>query len=90
MGEIGKSGEIWGHDPISPEIGIVSPDFLRMSVMYYIGLDIHKKTISCCVKKVDGTIVQQGKSGDITQFLQKLVLCPQISQISPNSLDRVA
>lgn len=32
-----------------------------MSIIYYIGLDIHKKTISYCVKGVDGTIVQQGK-----------------------------
>jgi transposase len=32
-----------------------------MERLYYIGLDIHKKTISHCVKKVDGTIVQQGK-----------------------------
>lgn len=32
-----------------------------MSVCYYIGLDIHKKTISYCVKKIDGTMVGQGK-----------------------------
>jgi transposase len=32
-----------------------------MEKVYYIGLDIHKKTISYCVKKVDGTVVQQGK-----------------------------
>lgn len=32
-----------------------------MERLYYIGLDIHKKTISYCVKNVDGTIVQQGK-----------------------------
>jgi len=32
-----------------------------MERLYYIGLDIHKKTISYCVKKVDGTMVQQGK-----------------------------
>jgi transposase len=31
-----------------------------MERLYYIGLDIHKKTISYCVKKVDGTIVEQG------------------------------
>ena len=31
-----------------------------MSTYYYIGLDIHKRTISYCVKKVDGTIIQQG------------------------------
>jgi transposase len=29
--------------------------------MYYIGLDIHKKTISFCVKTADGTILEQGK-----------------------------
>jgi transposase len=31
-----------------------------MNTIYYIGLDIHKKTISYCVKKIDGTLVQQG------------------------------
>jgi hypothetical protein len=37
------------------------PKEASMSVCYYIGLDIHKKTISYCIKKVDGTIFQQGK-----------------------------
>lgn len=32
-----------------------------MKRLYYIGLDIHKKTISYCVKRVDGKIIQQGK-----------------------------
>jgi len=32
-----------------------------MTNLYYIGLDIHKKTISYCVKQVDGKIMQQGK-----------------------------
>jgi transposase len=31
-----------------------------MERLYYIGLDIHKKTISYCVKQIDGKIVQQG------------------------------
>jgi hypothetical protein len=31
-----------------------------MSVLYYIGLDIHKKTIAHCTKKIDGTLVRQG------------------------------
>lgn len=31
-----------------------------MNTIYYIGLDIHKKTISYCIKKIDGTLVQQG------------------------------
>ena len=29
--------------------------------MYYIGLDIHKKSISYCVKDTSGQICQQGK-----------------------------
>lgn len=31
-----------------------------MSIMHYIGFDIHKKVISFCEKKVDGTVVDQG------------------------------
>ena len=31
--------------------------------MYYIGLDVHKKTISYCVKDVSGQICQEGKIG---------------------------
>jgi transposase len=32
-----------------------------MTIMHYIGLDIHKKTISFCVKLADGTMVSEGK-----------------------------
>lgn len=32
-----------------------------MKELYYIGLDIHKKTISYCIKLQDGTVVDQGK-----------------------------
>lgn len=31
--------------------------------MYYIGLDVHKKTISYCVKDVSGRVHQEGKLG---------------------------
>jgi hypothetical protein len=31
--------------------------------MYYIGLDIHKKTISYCVKDASGQIHREGKIG---------------------------
>jgi transposase len=31
--------------------------------MYYIGLDVHKKTISYCVKDVAGRVYQEGKIG---------------------------
>ena len=31
-----------------------------MNSMNYIGLDIHKKSISCCVRQADGTIIQEG------------------------------
>ena len=31
-----------------------------MNAIYYIGLDIHKKTIAYCIKRVDGLLVRQG------------------------------
>ena len=31
-----------------------------MNAIYYIGLDIHKKSIAYCIKKIDGTDVRQG------------------------------
>src|SRR5438552_10436480 len=31
--------------------------------MYYIGLDVHKKTISYCVKDASGQVHQEGKVG---------------------------
>jgi hypothetical protein len=31
--------------------------------MYYIGLDVHKKTISYCVKDAAGRVYQEGKIG---------------------------
>ena len=32
-----------------------------MTSMNYIGLDVHKKTISYCVKDVSGRVQQEGK-----------------------------
>jgi transposase len=32
-----------------------------MNAIHYIGLDVHKKTISYCIKTADGRIVQEGK-----------------------------
>jgi transposase len=32
-----------------------------MNVIHYIGLDVHKKSISYCIKTADGRIVQEGK-----------------------------
>src|SRR5438270_4749234 len=37
--------------------------------MYYIGLDVHKKTISYCVKDVSGRIQQEGKIGSTRREL---------------------
>jgi transposase len=34
---------------------------VSMSAYYYIGLDIHKKTISYCIKAIDGALIGQGK-----------------------------
>ena len=32
-----------------------------MNVQHYIGFDVHKKTVSYCVKASDGTILEEGK-----------------------------
>jgi len=32
-----------------------------MNITYYIGLDVHKKSVSYCIKLADGTIVGEGK-----------------------------
>ena len=34
-----------------------------MESMYYIGLDVHKKTISYCIKDASGQVLQEGKIG---------------------------
>ena len=31
-----------------------------MVTTHYVGLDIHKKTISFCIRQADGTILQEG------------------------------
>lgn len=33
---------------------------MKGTEVYYVGLDVHKKIIAYCVKKVDGTIVEEG------------------------------
>src|ERR1700722_20058550 len=40
-----------------------------MTTMNYIGLDVHKKTISYCVKEVSGRIQQEGKVGSTRREL---------------------
>jgi len=39
--------------------------------VYYVGLDIHKKIIAYCVKKSDGTIVDQGTIPATREALRK-------------------
>lgn len=42
-----------------------------METLYYAGLDIHKKTISYCVKRQDGSIVQEGRIGSSRSALEE-------------------
>lgn len=42
-----------------------------MNTFYYIGLDIHKKTISYCAKRIDGSVVQQGTIASERKALNK-------------------
>ena len=37
--------------------------------MYYIGLDVHKRTISCCLKEAAGKIHLEGKIGSTRREL---------------------
>lgn len=47
-------------------VGPATPSVIKyheeasMNAIYYTGLDIHKKTIAYCIKRVDGIIVDQG------------------------------
>jgi hypothetical protein len=41
--------------------------------MYYIGLDVHKKTISYCVKDAAGKIHQEGKIGSTRRDLDSWI-----------------
>ena len=40
--------------------GIKYHEEASMNAIYYIGLDIHKKTIAYCIKRIDGTLIRQG------------------------------
>jgi hypothetical protein len=53
-----KKAELNGHVDSDPQ-----PRRLLEGHMYYIGLDVHKKTISYCVKDASGRICQEGKVG---------------------------
>jgi len=41
-----------------------------MNVTYYIGFDVHKKSVSYCVKTGDGQIVEEGKLRATRQALR--------------------
>ena len=47
-----------------------------MKSVYYLGLDVHKKTISYCLKKADGKIVSEGtvksRRDDLKRWVEQL------------------
>jgi hypothetical protein len=43
-----------------------------MTICHYIGFDVHKKSVSYCVKTGDGTIVEGG-SGDVRNLQRQLL-----------------
>src|SRR5260370_26957352 len=47
-----------------------------MNIIHYIGLDVHKKSVSYCIKLADGTIVAKGKVAsrreDLRQWAKQL------------------
>ena len=42
-----------------------------MSINHYTGFDVHKKSISCCVKVADGKIIEEGKLRATRQVLRE-------------------
>ena len=42
----------------------------QMNIKHYIGFDVHKKSISYCVKTADGKIVEEGKLRATHQVLR--------------------
>jgi hypothetical protein len=48
-----------------------------MNVTHYIGLGVHKKSISYCVKRSDGEVVEQGKlPGNPVQASREISVFP--------------
>jgi len=51
--------------------------------MYYIGLDVHKKTISFCAKDAAGHVHHEGKVGSTRRKLQAWIkTLPQLRMIA--------
>jgi hypothetical protein len=44
-----------------------------MNSMNYVGLDVHKKSISYCVRQADGTILREGRIAATRQALDPLI-----------------
>jgi transposase len=42
-----------------------------MDTIYYIGLDVHKKSVSYCVKRADGSVVEEGRVAAERQVLRR-------------------
>ena len=51
------------------------PRRLLVTSMNFIGLDIHKKTISYCVKDISGKVLSEGKIPATRQGLREWVGC---------------
>jgi transposase len=58
--------------------------------MYYIGLDVHKKTISYCVKDAAGGVFQEGKIGSTRRELDAWIkTLPQPRTMATNTIPRI-
>jgi hypothetical protein len=51
--------------------------------MYFIGLDVHKKTISYCVKDAAGSVHQEGKVGSTRRELDGWIRTMPQPRMSP-------
>src|ERR1700687_1682549 len=51
-----------------------APSESPMNALHYIGFDVHKKTISCCVKTAAGEIVEEGQRAGATRGIAAMGL----------------
>src|SRR5438309_2772651 len=53
--------ECVGRSPATGHRGCRRPRVIGKSVSYYVGLDVHRQSVSYCIKQPEGTIVREGK-----------------------------
>src|SRR5258708_31981953 len=63
MLSLGRSAWVYKRAELNGNVDSENNQGGSSSIMYYIGLDVHKKTISYCVKDASGQVHREGTIG---------------------------